>query len=403
MERAHSGFRDRQCIQEGLPRRTFLRQSLLGLGAAFAPQLILGCGPSRSNFANIGPLKPPDANGVQVAEGFSARIVARGGQAPTSRSNYLWHGAPDGGATYALEDGGWIYVSNSELPFVGGVGALRFDAAGSVVNAYPILQGSNVNCAGGKTPWGTWLTCEEVPAGRVLECDPTGKERAIERLALGRFKHEAVAVDAVNQHLYLTEDESDGRLYRYVPSRLTSGGYADLTGGQLEVAVVRPDNTVQWKAVPDPSGFLTPTRLQVADSTAFRGGEGIWYHDGVIYFSTKGDNRIWAYTVATSTLRVLYDRATSSNPILSGVDNITVSPMGDVLVAEDGGDMQIVALLPSGDIKPVVQVTGQSDSEIAGPALSPDGQRLYFSSQRAPSGNPVATGITYEVTGPFLI
>jgi hypothetical protein len=403
MGRAHSGFRDRQCIREELPRRTFLRQSLLGLGAAFAPELILGCGPLQSNFEKIGPLKPPDANGVQVAEGFAARIVARGGQAPTSRSNYLWHRAPDGGATYALEDGGWIYVSNSELAFTGGVGALRFDASGSVVNAYPILQGSNVNCAGGKTPWGTWLTCEEVPAGRVLECDPTGNERAIERLALGRFKHEAVAVDSVNQHLYLTEDESDGRLYRYVPSGLTPGGYADLSRGQLQVAVVRPDNTVQWKTVPDPSGFLTPTRLQVADSTPFRWGDGAWYHDGVIYFSTKGDNRIWKYTVASSELIVLYDRATSSNPILSGVDNIAVSPMGDVLVGEDGADMQIVALLPSGTIKPVVQIAGQAGSEITGPALSPDGKRLYFSSQRAPTGTPADPGFTYEITGPFLV
>lgn len=403
MGRAHSGFRERQCQGNELPRRSFLKQSLIGLGAAIAPELILGCDPQKSNFESIGPLKPPDANGVQVAEGFSARIVARGGQAPTSRSRYLWHGAPDGGATYAIEDGGWIYVSNAELPFVGGVGALRFDAGGNIVDAYPILMGSNVNCAGGKTPWGTWLTCEEVPAGRVLECDPTGKEAAIPRLALGNFKHEAVAVDSVNQHLYLTEDESDGRLYRYVPSRLTSGGYADLTRGQLEVAVVQPDNTVQWRRVPDPTGFLTPTRLQVADSTPFRGGEGIWYHDGVVYFATKGDHRVWAYTVASSTLRVFYDRATSANPILSGVDNITVSPMGDVLVAEDGADMQIVALLPSGTIKPVVQITGQSDSEITGPALSPDGKRLYFSSQRGPTGNPLVTGITYEVTGPFLI
>jgi len=145
------------------------------------------------------------------------------------------------------------------------------------------------------------------------------------------------------------------------------------------------------------------SRLQVADSTPFRGGEGIWYHDGVIYFSTKGDNRIWKYTVATSTLRVLYDRATSSNPILSGVDNVTVSPMGDVLVGEDGGDMQIVALLPSGSIKPVVQIAGQAGSEITGPALSPDGKRLYFSSQRAPTGNALDPGFTYEVTGPFLV
>jgi secreted PhoX family phosphatase len=403
MGRAHSGFLDRPFVDSELPRRTFFKQSFLGLAAAALPELTLGCAPQRSNFGNIGPLRPPDGSGVQVADGFTARVVARAGQAPVPGSSYVWHVAPDGGATFSTEDGGWIYVSNAELPFIGGVGALRFDAEGTLLRAYPILQGSNVNCAGGKTPWGTWLTCEEIPGGRVLECDPTGREAAVARPALGNFQHEAVAVDPVNHHLYLTEDESDGRLYRFVPARLTANGYADLTSGRLEVAVVQPDSSVQWKPVSDPTGFWTPTRLQVPESTPFKGGEGIWYHAGVVYFATKGDNRIWAYAVASSTLRIFYDAATVPNPILRGVDNVTVSPAGDVLVAEDGDDMQIVALLPDGSSKPIVQISGQPESEITGPALSPDGRRLYFSSQRGPTGDLLVAGITYEVTGPFLV
>jgi secreted PhoX family phosphatase len=229
-----------------------------------------------------------------------------------------------------------------------------------------------------------------------------GKELPIMRPALGLFKHEAAAVDPVNHHVYLTEDESDGRLYRFVPERLTPGGYTDLSRGRLEVATWLPDGNVTWTAVPDPSGFLLPTRLQIASSTAFRGGEGIWCHGGVIYFATKGDNRVWAYTIATGVLRVLYDRATSSTPTLSGVDNVFVSPMGDVLVAEDGADLEIVLVLPDNTVKPIVQLTGQTETELTGPALSPSGNRLYFSSQRAPSGSLLASGVTYEVTGPFL-
>jgi secreted PhoX family phosphatase len=75
---------------------------------------------------------------------------------------------------------------------------------------------------------------------------------------------------------------------------------------------------------------------------------------------------------------------------------LTLSCCGDVLVAEDGGDMQVVAILPDGTLKPLLQVTGHSGSEITGPAFDPSGTRLYFSSQRGPSG-----GVTYEVTGPF--
>ena len=99
----------------------------------------------------------------------------------------------------------------------------------------------------------------------------------------------------------------------------------------------------------------------------------------------------------TETITVLYDEATAPDPILKGVDNLTVSCCGDVLVAEDGGDMEIVAILPGGALKPVVQVTGHPNSEITGPAFDPSGTRLYFSSQRG-SGNG---GVTYEITGPF--
>ena len=93
---------------------------------------------------------------------------------------------------------------------------------------------------------------------------------------------------------------------------------------------------------------------------------------------------------------MLYDRATAANQVLRGVDNLTVTCCGDVLVAEDGDDMQIVVILPDGTLKVLVQIEGHADSEITGPAFDPSGTRLYFSSQRAPGG-----AMTFEVTGPF--
>ena len=201
----------------------------------------------------------------------------------------------------------------------------------------------------------------------------------------------------------MTEDVPDGRFYRFVYDNP-----ADLSAGRLEVAEVTgasAEGAVEWREVPDPSAESAETRFQVPSSTAFNGGEGIWYQQGVVYFSTKGDNRIWAYETDTSMLTVIYDAATSSTPILTGVDNLTMSPAGDLLVAEDGGDMQIVAISADGAIVPILQVTGQDLSEITGPAFDPSLGRLYFSSQRGADGLDILgrSGITYEVSGPFFV
>lgn len=335
---------------------------------------------------SLGPLGEPDANGLRLPEGFTSRIIGTSHE-EVAGTGYTWHGNPDGGACYATEDGGWIYVSNCEELNTGGVSMVRFDAEGEIVEAARILDGTNVNCAGGSTPWGTWLSCEEVPNGQVWETDPHGVEEPVAHPAMGRFKHEAAAVDDVAEVVYLSEDEPDGAFYRYTPD-----SWPDLSAGTLEV-LAGPEGERRWEPVPDPSGATTPTRNQVADVVRFSGGEGLAHFQGTTYLSTKGDNRIWACD--GSDVTVVYDAADhGDDAVLTGVDNICVDLGGDRYVAEDGGTMDVVRLAADGTVEQVAQVVDVEGSEITGPAFSPDGTRLYFSSQRNP-------GRTYEVTGPF--
>ncbi|MDP1929902.1 MAG: DUF839 domain-containing protein [Gammaproteobacteria bacterium] len=396
-------------------RREFIRLGVKGL-AAFAGGSLLASSPvafssarvhaqtratqqSFSGLHNLGPLLPPDENGIMLPAGYRSRVLAISGQRPLLDGEYIWHHKPDGGATYATADGGWIYVSNSEVSLGGGgVGALRFNSRGDVVDAYSILNNTSDNCAGGTTPWNTWLSCEEKDRGLVYECDPFGGRPAQVRPSLGAFKHEAVAVDVLHGHLYLTEDEPDGCLYRFRPER----ELPDIGSGILEVAEVQTRegrSYVNWHALSDAAAVSVPTRKQVPVATPFNGGEGIAYFSSCIYFTTKGDNRVWVYNVQTTELTILYDINTSTNPILKGVDNVVITPAGDVIVAEDGGDNQLVALTPEGGVVPLVQVVGQDESELCGPAFDPTYTRLYFSSQTGFSEN--GPGITYEIVGPF--
>lgn len=420
-------------------RRKFLQQGLVASG-------VLAIGPalwSRSTHGSPRPAKPlsmqskvsniPSLRGtleevvvendpqtrMRLPRGFKVREVARTGQRPVASSDYVWHGMPDGGATFPTEDGGWIYVSNAEINVwrQGGVGALRFNAQGDLVDAYSICSGTTNNCAGGPTPWGTWLTCEEIDEGLVYECDPSGRQLAVPAPAMGIFKHEAAAVDPVGRAIYLTEDVPDGNFYRFVPKHYPANGRADLREGRLEVAVVEGDNPlatrpVRWVQVPNPTPRLGgdparrdfPTRKQVPGAEVFNGGEGCWYHQGIVYFTTKGDNRVWAVDTVANTLDLVYDRKIHAgfSPDIADVDNVTVSAGGDILVAEDGAEMRLVVVGPNVTPFELVNIVGQRKSEICGPAFNPDGSRLYFSSQKGYVGDET-DGRIYEVRGPFFI
>jgi secreted PhoX family phosphatase len=406
-------------------------------------------------FPGYGALVPDPAGVLDLPAGFSYHVFSRTGDPLTHGG--LVPGNHDGMAAFHGAFLGTWLVRNHEIDLddvnedglapvphvagatydpegVGGTTTLLVGRHGRLLGHWASLSGTLNNCAGGPTPWGTWLTCEEddsvlaKPHGYVFEVDPWwgGNPRPI--TAMGRFEHEAVAFDARGVG-YLTEDAGEpfGCLYRFRPDRPLRGRGSLHAGGALaamaiqgvsgDLSVVQTPGTrlpVEWIDVPDvdPGEDDTPVRQQViaAGATPVMKAEGVWTGtDGTVWFvSSRGggpqaedaedrsaaahDGQIWRYDPRTRTMELVVIFPVGAPH--DGPDNITVGPHGFALACTDGEDEQfLIAIRDDGRVFPFAR-NAFSDDELAGACFSPDGDTLFVNIQGAPA-------LTFAITGPW--
>lgn len=371
--------------------------------------------------------------------------------------NDISHGSPFGEDDQLLDR-----VSATQLydrkkggaPFFGGVSKLVYNLkTGQMEQDFLVLTGTAANCAGGRTPWGSWLSCEEEvlsPAdgtgkyhGFVFETPSaaTGLIDAVPLTAMGRFAHEAAAVDPKTGIVYMTEDARDGLFYRFIPKQ---AGKLHL-GGQLQALVIadkKGANTSNWPAdwrgdggeffpmgqemrvewvdldnAEAPDGDLAK-RGHAAGAAQFLRGEGLDYglrsdgKTGEFYFTcTEGGaarvGQIWRYTpdeAATGsaasgsadnvggTLQLFYESTHADS--LDMCDNLVIAPWHDIILCEDGrGDQYLRALTPEGKIYDIARNAHKDKSEFCGACFSPDGKTMFVNVQEP--------GFTYAITGPW--
>jgi len=301
------------------------------------------------------------------------------------------------------------------------------------------LAGSMRNCSGGLTPWGTWITCEETVTvadesfeqdhGYNFEVPATTKIGLVDPIplkAMGRFNHEAIAVDPATGIVYQTEDRPDGLIYRYlpnIPNKLASGGRLQALAIKGYPSMDTRNWTETGQRIPAGNRYdVTWIDLQNVDSpeddlryhgfdagaARFARGEGMVYGNGEIYFAcTNGGRKKFGQVFRYRPGKYEGDRARESDTpgqlelfveshdkeIMKSCDNLCIAPWGDVILCEDDGDHSaIVGITPEGRMYRIAHI--ELNSEFAGSCFSPDGSTLFVNAQRQP-------GQTIAITGPW--
>ena len=445
-----------------LSRRILLRRGVAAAAAGSLARVIASASPSMAQggpptgpVRDHGPLLVDPAKLLDLPAGF--RYVVLSAEGDTLTGGAAVPGRHDGMAAFAAPCHGTWLVRNHEidtddveedglLPVphrvaatydpdgVGGTTTLLVNGRRGLVSHEVSLSGTLNNCAGGATPWGTWLTCEEddsilgKPHGYVFEVDPFHAGNPEPIRAMGRFEHEAVAFDRSGR-AYLTEDADGphGCLYRFQPRKPLRGRGSLHAGGSLsamaiagvrgDLSVVQTPGTVlpvTWidVATPDPGAEDTPVREQAitAGATSIMKAEGIWSAlDGSVWFvSSRADGpdaedegdrtvathagQIWRYDPRARTVELVV--LFSPGSPFDGPDNITVGPHGYALACTDGEDDQwLVGIEPGGRTFPFAR-NPADDAEFAGATFSPDGQTLFVNIQGSPAR-------TFAIFGPW--
>jgi len=418
-----------------------------------------------------GALQPDPHRIFDLPKGFRYRIIAQQGK--RMDDGLLRPGDPDGMAAFPLEDGRVGLICNHELSFgetgkgafgknnenfsapfqrtsydagrgmgpqLGGTTTLVYDPVRERTDLeYMSLLGTDRNCAGGPTPWNSWITCEETNIradaltakdhGYNFEVPMSTEVRPVEPIplkAMGRFRHEAVAVDPKTGIVYQTEDMSDGLIYRFipkVPGKLAEGGRLQalaILGApsrdtrnwpELEQAAFATERPVEvtWVDIEDVESPDDSLRFQGFDKGAarFARGEGMWAGDGEFYFAcTNGgplrQGQIFRYVPSPKEgtaaeagepgrLELFVE---STNPdLLRNCDNLTVAPNGHLVVCEDADEpCRLVGVSPKGEFY-LIGENRYTSSELAGACFSPDGKVLFVNLQKE--------GLTLAISGPW--
>jgi uncharacterized protein len=329
----------------------------------------------------------PAKDGIKLSKGLSARIVGRTGQkvsytspnATAATSTLNFHTEPDGAEAFSLPDGGFVYTSNSEVDNGGGgVYGVEFDRQGLVRNYKALLTGTCRNCNGGRTPWNTWVSCEEVSGGQCWQVDPLGlrspQQTVLGDTAGGSF--EAFSYDARNTSalaFYVTEDLVNGALRRYRTPVNTPLDWNMLhgTGGTLDYLEFLPNNQFRWT-----------TSLATGRSSAqanFQNAEGIDVHNGVLYFVSKVQKEMFILQLDQFT----YTKVSTLTSTLPGGGTfdaqpdhvIATSPSGVIILTEDGGSTPGTFAYDGSKYLSYFETTFSGD-EMTGIAFSPD--RMYM-------------------------